>query len=358
MAYVLDFRGTLVGQCSGTVVAPNLVLTAGHCGEEIQTGVLNDPTGYEVLTGNVDVEAGAAERQVSTVSRVIVCGCFDRHTAVGDVSLLELSTPTSAPPVTLASPIAGSPGAVIAGWGKTSFAQQTPVVQLQWADTTVQPARLCEHQAPPFIPSNEICTTSSSKTTAICNGDSGGPLLEPMASATGGMVQVGVSSHGYDNCSTAIPSVFTRVDAVSTWVREWAQALAPGSSPAAEPLSPVLDGIALGQSLKVSRAGVSLVVSCAGGGGECSGNIKATIEVHWRLVASRNGNTGFSRLLTRLVTLASDRFAIASGASVTIRSELSPRNHALLSRLGRGGFDALLSGHGTVRRVVRAAFRG
>ena len=30
MAYVLDLRGSNIGQCSGTVVAPNLVLTAGH----------------------------------------------------------------------------------------------------------------------------------------------------------------------------------------------------------------------------------------------------------------------------------------------------------------------------------------
>src|SRR5271167_668497 len=54
MAYVLDFRGNEVGQCSGTVLAPNLVLTAGHCAEDIQTGVVNEASGYRVLTGNVD----------------------------------------------------------------------------------------------------------------------------------------------------------------------------------------------------------------------------------------------------------------------------------------------------------------
>ena len=54
MAYVLDFRGNEVGQCSGTVVAPNLVLTAGHCAEDVQTGVVNEASGYRVLTGNVN----------------------------------------------------------------------------------------------------------------------------------------------------------------------------------------------------------------------------------------------------------------------------------------------------------------
>ena len=48
------YRGNEGGQCSGTVVAPNLVLTAGHCAEDMQTGVVNEASGYRVTTGNVD----------------------------------------------------------------------------------------------------------------------------------------------------------------------------------------------------------------------------------------------------------------------------------------------------------------
>lgn len=359
MAYVLDFRGPLVEQCSGTVVAPNLVLTAAHCAEDLQSGAIDDPTGYSVMTGNVNIEASPPERSVSGVSRVIVCGCFDRHTLVGDVALLELSTPTSVPAIALASPAAGTAGAVIAGWGKTSFAQQSLTQQLQWADTATRPAVACEHDAPPFIPSNEICTIGSFASTGICNGDSGGPLLAPMPSATGGMVQIGVSSHGYGTCSTAIPSVFTRVDGVAAWVREWAQALAPGSPQTApEPIAPTLAGIALVGSMKVSRSGVALGVVCGGGGGECSGNVTATIAVRWRRVERVNGRIVLSPTRIREVKIADDRFAMASGASVTIRSELSSRIRALLGRLGRQGFDALISGHDTVRRVVRTSFRG
>jgi V8-like Glu-specific endopeptidase len=106
MAYVVDVRGDDVGQCSGTVVAPNLVLTAGHCAEDLQTGVPNEASGYQVVTGNVDWGAPKTEKQVSGVTRVIICPCFDRRTDVGDVALLQLSTPTTAPVVTLAS----SPG--------------------------------------------------------------------------------------------------------------------------------------------------------------------------------------------------------------------------------------------------------
>ena len=138
MAYVSTFAATMLEQCSGTVVAPNLVLTAGHCAENMPTGVPNEASGYQVVTGNVDWDAPRTERQVSGVSRVIVCSCFDRHTDIGDVALLQLSTPTSAPAVTLAtSPPRRHAGAP--GWmGGTYHNQQAPSQRLQWAPTIVQ----------------------------------------------------------------------------------------------------------------------------------------------------------------------------------------------------------------------------
>src|SRR5580704_767918 len=39
VAEILDIRGREVGQCTGTVVAANLVLTAGHCAENVKTGI-------------------------------------------------------------------------------------------------------------------------------------------------------------------------------------------------------------------------------------------------------------------------------------------------------------------------------
>ncbi|MGH2831731.1 MAG: trypsin-like serine protease, partial [Solirubrobacteraceae bacterium] len=90
MAYVLDLHGQDAGQCSGTVVAPNLVLTAGHCAENVQTRAPNEPSGYQVVTGNVNWAVPETERQVSGVTRVIPCPCFDRRTDIGDVALLQL----------------------------------------------------------------------------------------------------------------------------------------------------------------------------------------------------------------------------------------------------------------------------
>jgi len=358
MAYVLDFRGDEVGQCSGTVLAPNLILTAGHCAEDMQTGVVNEASGYRVLTGNVDWAAPESEKQVSDVIRVIPCPCHDRHTAVGDVALLQLSTPTTAPAITLASSPPGGTRALLAGWGKTYSQQDTPVQRLQWAQTVVQRPEVCEREAPPFSPASEVCAIEEpDRQTGACNGDSGGPLLVAEPSAVGGMVQIGVASHVYNECATTSPSVFTRVDAISAWVRGWAQALAsapPASAslPAGLVAAPTLPGVASSRSVSLRSGALSLVLACDGEGGVCSGEAEATVTVRVELIARRGGSRQILSRRTRKVALADVDFAIAPGASISDSSPLSPQNRALLSRLGGGPLDVTLSGRGVTHRVI------
>lgn len=358
MAYVLDVRDNSVGQCSGTVVAPNLVLTAGHCAEDMQTGVVNEASGYQVVTGNVDWDAPTAETQVSGVTRVIPCPCFDRRTDVGDVALLELSTPTSAPAVTFASSPRGGTKALLAGWGKTHYNQEAPVEQLQWAPTAVQPAERCEREAPPFSPASQICVVDTpARQTGACHGDSGGPLLMAAPPAVGGMVQIGVTDHGYGECATTSPSVFTRVDAISAWVRGWAQALASAppvstSLPADTVAAPTLPGVAGSRSVTRTRNGVSIVLSCDSEGGVCTGDVAATIRVREWLVVRRGETRSVSDDRTRTVRLTAISFAIAPGYSTDVRSVLSQQNLTLLSHLGNGPLDVALTGRGFSSRVV------
>jgi hypothetical protein len=358
MAYVLDLRGNSIGQCSGTVVAPNLVLTAGHCAENMQTGVVNEASGYRVVTGNVDAAAPETEKQTSDVTRVIVCSCHDRHTAIGDVALLQLSTPTTAPAVVLASRPDNGTGALLAGWGETSPDQETLIEQLQSAPTVVQSPGSCEREASQFSPASEICTLDPpAHRTGACNGDSGGPLLVAEPSAPGGMVQIGVASHVYGKCATSSPSVFTRVDVISNWVRGWVQALA-SAPPASTPLpaglvaAPILPGVAGTRSVRIGSGGISLVLTCDREGGVCSGDAEASITVRERRIVRSDGRPIVSSTRIFRATLAKVVFAIAPGASTEVGSELSPQNSTLLSRLGGGPLDVLLSGQGVIRHVV------
>ncbi len=357
MAYVLDFRGDSVGQCSGTVVAPNLILTAGHCAEDVQTGVVNEASGYRITTGNVDWAAPQTERQVSDVTRVIVCPCFDRHTDVGDVALLQLSTPTTAPAVTLASSPPAGTAALLAGWGETHSKQDTPTERLRWAPTVVQRSEVCEREASPFSPASETCAIGPpDRQTGACNGDSGGPLLAPEPSAVGGLVQIGVATHVYNACATTSPSVFTRADAIFAWVRGWAQALAPAPPASAPPpagtvAAPTLAGIASSRSVTLGGGVISLMLVCDGEGGVCTGNAELTITVREELIVRRGGRRTVSRRVLR-VRLANVLFALAPGASTMVRSRLSAQSRTLLSHLSGGRLDLTLTGRGVAPRVV------
>jgi secreted trypsin-like serine protease len=241
LAYILDAHGKYVYQCTGTVVAPSLILTAGHCAENIKSGAVFKASGYRVVTGTVDPML--PDPHVSTVVGVIVYPGLIRRVDDGDAALLVLSTPTAAPAITLDSsadnpPRAGAP-AVIAGWGLTSVKQTLLTERLRSAVTVVQGRKWCTANAPPFYPKREICTiTAPSYATGACSGDSGGPLL--VQSPTGGeFVQVGIAIHVYGQCSTRRPSVFASIRSISSWLRTWIDAyrLPPSPPPAPPPAS-------------------------------------------------------------------------------------------------------------------------
>jgi secreted trypsin-like serine protease len=250
LAYVIDIQGKYAYQCTGTVVAPSLVLTAGHCAEDTSTGVHYKPSGYRIVTGAVDpLDPGAI---VSRVLGVIVYPGFARRQDDGDAALLVLSAPVSAPPIALAQRSetahlsAGLP-AVMAGWGLTSYVQKLPTEALQAAGTAVQGRKWCAANAPPFFAKSEICAIAPpSYATGACSGDSGGPLLEQRPD--GEAVQIGIAVHVYGRCSTRHPSVYVSVGSIAGWIHNWIAAYemppvapspAPAPSPPPVPTSPV-----------------------------------------------------------------------------------------------------------------------
>jgi hypothetical protein len=93
------------------------------------------------------------------------------------------------------------------------------------------------------------------------------------------------------------------------------------------------------------------VLACDGEGGGCTGDAKATIKVREELIARRDGRQTVSTRTLR-ATLANVPFAIAPGSSILVRSRLSPQNRTLLSRLGGGPLDVMLSGRGVLHRIV------
>jgi trypsin len=237
LAYIEAVEGRSVFSCTGTVVAPRVVLTAAHCVESVEKGTITQPSRYALSTGIADPRQAKPDDIFHVVANHVFPG-FDPGIIHGDAAILVLDRPTTAPPIPLAGAgdaalYAGGAEAQLTGWGLTrGNARQAPP-HLRATTTVVKPASFCRQKISPFykpfLPTAQTCVLSSDHASGGCFGDSGGPAIGKRAD--GSAVQLGITSTGGPECSTKEPTVLTRVDFISTWVSEWVAAIETGSPP-------------------------------------------------------------------------------------------------------------------------------
>jgi secreted trypsin-like serine protease len=227
MAFVVDLleaeKGPIEGAigCSGTVLSPRVILTAAHCTMDEQSKTLNSTSGYLVVTGVVNWTD--PQRRLSKVARMIPYPKWAPGSArdgFGDAALLILETPTTAPPVSLATPsdtryLRLGTHARVTGWGMTYYEQPGFTESLMWAKTTLESSR-CEGLW------GRICAIDFPKAASgICHGDSGGPLF--VSDRKRGWLEIGITEAVFDRCTTHRPQLFTRTDLLSKWIKSRVQ---------------------------------------------------------------------------------------------------------------------------------------
>lgn len=235
LAFIEGVQATAGYACTGTVVAPRVILTAGHCVEDIESSSIVEPDLIAVATG-VSNLTKIKSTQVSQVERVLAYPDFDPTKLHGDAGLLILTEPVTAPPIALATSADAAlyePGdqLTVAGWGidnrKTGHAPN----QLQTGKVPIEEASRCREETKRYYPffdsSRQVCALDSPNFhITTCHGDSGGPAIAMRSDGT--PVEVGVTSLGDGSCNPASPAVFTRVDQISSWVQSWIDAVESG----------------------------------------------------------------------------------------------------------------------------------
>ncbi|MCE7011002.1 trypsin-like serine protease [Kibdelosporangium philippinense] len=196
--------GVRSGACSGSLIAREWILTAGHCFRNVNEVRVSGKPPYtmKVVVGKLkDSDPGGHTAEVVDV----------RQSKVSDLAVVKLSEPVDGiTPVSLgdSKPSVGLQ-VKFAGWGSLSSTVLSPSDHLKRGDFKVVKVNQYTLEAEPMVPR----TVENSP----CPQDSGAPFFVSDDDKTGKVIAIVNTG---PSCPQPGREIIARVDAVADWIRE------------------------------------------------------------------------------------------------------------------------------------------
>jgi secreted trypsin-like serine protease len=228
----VPFIASLPIGCTGTLIAPDRILTAGHCLDNFS------PANFPIHIGTARnpgfTDGGLAARGFAVEPRFKESFPFAHRSPQNAIAQYDVGIILLAQPVTDVTPVklgtsadekVGTSGSLF-GYGIATASPRDFSTSLRTGDLTVIPASKCAKAYPKAIIASELCTQDLKSKHAplvqACPGDSGGPTL---VRTPDGPVEIGITSWGPEvkdaKCGVKpLPEVAMRVSSFLSFIND------------------------------------------------------------------------------------------------------------------------------------------